>query len=403
MSNAVMIGRQPIFNRDYQVVAYELLYRGIDNRADDNKTAQVVVGALIDLGQDKVAGALPVYFNVDESFLLNESQLTQAFEPEQVNFEIMASVPASDAILNACRDLRARGFRLSLDGAADIGHIRAFKDYVDVIKIDWLKAENPAAIVRELRHGSVKILAKKIDSYEQAEQAKLLNVDYYQGYFFCKPDTVSGQKPPESKMSVLRAMQQAMSAASIDDTFEVIRQDVSLSYRLLKYINSAAFGLRREVQSIEQALSLLGLKNIRRWLTLLAMTSLGESKPTELIRQALFRARFLESLARHLGEPVIDDDFIMGLFSILDALLDCSMQQALQEISLADHIRAGLIDPESPMGKKLALSFAIEQGDWDAIKVFIDDGRRMAYTDVTRFQTEAMQWADEQMSVLTSL
>jgi len=182
-----------------------------------------------------------------------------------------------------------------------------------------------------------------------------------------------------------------------------MRQDVSLSYRLLKYINSAAFGLRREIASIEQALSLLGLNNIRRWLTLLAMTALAENKPQELIRQALWRARFLESLARQLGETIVDDDFMMGLFSILDALLDQSMQDSLQDISLADHVRNGLIDLSSPMGQKLALSFAIEQGDWDFIKAFTEDGRRMAYTDVTRLQAEAMHWADEQMRALSSL
>jgi len=148
---------------------------------------------------------------------------------------------------------------------------------------------------------------------------------------------------------------------------------------------------------------LLGLNNIRRWLMLLTMTSLGENKPTELIRQALWRARFLESLARQLGENVVNDDFMMGLFSILDALLDQSMQESLQEISLADHVHDGLLDLNSPMGKKLAMSFALERGDWDAVKAFTQDGRRMAYTDVARLQTEAIAWADAQMSALSTL
>jgi len=204
-------------------------------------------------------------------------------------------------------------------------------------------------------------------------------------------------------MSILRAMQQALVVTSIDEMFSVVKQDVTLSYRLLRYINSAAFGLKREVQSIEQALSLLGLNNIRRWLTLLTMTSLGENKPKELIRQALWRARFLESVAKALGEKVIDDDFMMGLFSILDALLDQPMHESLQEITLADHVHDGLIDLNSPMGKKLAMSFALERGDWDVIKVFTDDGRRMAYTEVTRLQAEALVWADEQVAALSTI
>ncbi len=403
MSNEIIIGRQPIFDRDFRVSAYEVLYRDTDTTDDAAMTAQVIVNTLIDLGLENIAGSLPVFFNIDETFLLNETELTQALPPELIYFELLETVQPTAEVLAACQSLKDKGYKLALDDVIDIDSVRPFIEYLNVIKIDWLKAANPAAIVKEFRRYPVKFLAEKIDSYESMEAAKQLNVDFYQGFFFCKPDTVSGTKPPESRMSILRAMQQAMTATSIDEMFAVVRQDVTLSYRLLKYINSAAFGLKREVQSIEQALSLLGLNNIRRWLTLLAMTSLGENKPPELIRQALWRARFLESLARHMGENIVDDDFMMGLFSILDALLDCSMQESLNELSLVDHVHNGLIDLQSPMGKKLALSFAIEQGDWDLIKDFTDDGRRISYTDLTRLQVEGMHWADEQMAALTSL
>jgi len=403
MSDDIMIGRQPIFDRGFQVIAYEILYRGIETGVDTEKTAEAMISTMIDIGLDNVAGSLPVLFNVDRAFLLNETELMQALPPEQVYVEILESVPDDPEVLAACRNLKDKGFKLVLDDVISVEHARAFIDYVDIIKIDRKKAEDPAAILKEFRRYNVRFLAEKVESFEEVEAARALNFDLYQGYFFCKPDTVSGSKPPESKMAILRAMQQAMSATSIDEMFGVVRQDVSLSYRLLKYINSAAFGLRREIASIEQALSLLGLNNIRRWLTLLAMTALAENKPQELIRQALWRARFLESLARQLGETIVDDDFMMGLFSILDALLDQSMQDSLQDISLADHVRNGLIDLNSPMGQKLALSFAIEQGDWEFIKAFTDDGRRMAYTDVTRLQAEAMHWSDEQMLALSSL
>jgi len=403
MANEIIIGRQPIFNRDYGVVGYEVLYRGTDQSVGAEQTAQMMVNTLMDLGLDAVAGSLPVYFNVDEAFLLNETELTQALPADQVHFEILESVPPTPAVLAACQRLKDKGYKLALDDVISIEMARPFIDVIDILKVDWLDAADPAAILREFRRTNVKFLAEKIEDYETAEAAKALNVDLFQGYFYCKPDTVSGVKPPESRMSVLRAMQRAMLAQSIDDMFDVVKQDVSLSYRLLKYINSAAFGLKREVQSIEQALSLLGLNNIRRWLTLLAMTSLGENKPKELIRQALWRARFLESLAKQLGDDVVNDDFMMGLFSILDALLDQPMQKSLEEISLADHVHNGLIDLNSPMGKKLALSFAIERGDWDFVRDYTEDGRRMAYTEVTRIQTESMHWADEQMMALSTL
>jgi len=404
MSNEILIGRQPIFDRDYNVIAYEMLFRGEAQGSGAEMTSQVMVNAVMDIGLENIAGALPVFFNIDESFLLHETGLSQALPQQQVVLEVLEHVNPSPAVLAACRNLKDAGYTLALDDVISVEHAQPFVDLIDIIKVDWIEVEeDPANIIRAFRHKNVKFLAEKIDSYEEAEKAKTLGFDLYQGYFYCKPDTVSGTKPPESRISVLRAMQQAMTATSIDEMFDVVKQDVTLSYRLLKYINSAAFALRREVQSIEQALSLLGLNNIRRWLTLLTMTSLAENKPKELIRQALWRARFLEMLAREMGDKAIEDDFLTGLFSILDALLDCSMQESLVEISLAEHIYDGLIDANSAMGEKLAVAKALETGDWDVIKTFSDDGKRIKYTELTRLQTESMHWADQQMAALSSL
>ncbi|WP_161957591.1 EAL and HDOD domain-containing protein [Mariprofundus sp. EBB-1] len=404
MSNEILIGRQPIFDRDYNVIAYEMLFRGGAQGSGAEMTSQVMVNAVMDIGLENIAGALPVFFNIDESFLLHESELSQALPQQQVVLEVLEHVNPNPAVLAACRNLKDAGYTLALDDVISVEHAQPFIDLIDIIKVDWIEAEeDPANIIKAFRHKNVKFLAEKIDSYEEAEKAKALGFDLYQGYFYCKPDTVSGTKPPESRMSVLRAMQQAMTATSIDEMFDVVKQDVTLSYRLLKYINSAAFALRREVQSIEQALSLLGLNNIRRWLTLLTMTSLAENKPKELIRQALWRARFLEMLAREMGDKAIEDDFLTGLFSILDALLDCSMQESLVEVSLAEHVYNGLIDANSTMGEKLAVARALETGDWDVIKAFSENGKRIKYADLTRLQTESMLWADQQMAALSSL
>ncbi|WP_161595163.1 EAL and HDOD domain-containing protein [Mariprofundus erugo] len=403
MTDKIIIGRQPVFNKNYSVVGYEILFRGEMPTGGVDRTAQVVVNTLIDLGLDKVAGSLPVFFNIDEAFLLNGIQLAEALPPEQVHFEILETVPPSEAVLQACRALKSKGYSLALDDVTSIEAAKPFIDIVDIIKLDWLATADPLPIMREFRRSNVRFLAEKIDSYEAAEAAKAMNFDLFQGFFYCHPEIVSGNKPPESRMSILRAMQQAMVAASIDQMFTVIKQDVTLSYRLLKYINSASFGLKREVQSIEQALALLGLRNIRRWLTLLTMTSLAENKPPELVRQAMYRARFLEMLAKRMGEDVIDDDFLLGLFSILDALLDCTMQDSLKEISLAQHVQSGLLDLNSPMGQKLAVCLSLEQGNWDYISKFTENGRRIDYREINMIQTDAMQWADQQMAVLSTL
>lgn len=370
--------------------------------SDSEKTAESIVSTLLDIGLENVAGTTPVYFNIDETFLLHALDSLQALPPEMVYFEILEAVHPTEEVIAACRQLKSLGYRLALDDVISVEQALPFMEVVDVVKVDWMDTKNKAEVFEKLRKHAVRFLAEKVDSYETIEAAKQFNVDYYQGFFFCKPKSISASKLPESKVAILRAMQRAMEAVSIDDMFDVVKQDVTLSYRLLKYINSAAFSLRREVESVEQALSLLGINNIRRWLTLLSMTSLIEDKPGALIYQALWRARFLESLARQLGEDVINDDFLLGLFSILDALLDRSMQDSLKELRLARHVYEGLVDPESPMGKKLAVSYAIERGDWDVVKTFTEDGRRVSYSEMTRMQAEAMHWADEQLAALNS-
>ncbi|PIQ65482.1 MAG: hypothetical protein COV97_03880 [Zetaproteobacteria bacterium CG11_big_fil_rev_8_21_14_0_20_59_439] len=400
MLDHIVIGRQPIFNRDFRVVAYEILYRNVDASLHENKTAQVAVNALIDIGVHRIGGALPLYLNVEEDMLLHGGDLLRAFSPQQVYIEILETVRPDAAVLEACRQLKAEGYRLLLDDVLSVQQAQPFIDLVDIIKVDWLDADDPAGIVRSLRREGLQFLAEKIEDYDMAQAAEDAGFDLYQGYFFCRPDLVRGVRPEGYRLSLLRAMQHAMSAESVNEIFAVIREDVSLSYRLLKYINSAAFSLRCEVRSIEQALSLLGLNHIRRWLMLLTMSALGNHKPRELFRQALFRSRFLESMAQCLGEDEISDDFMLGLLSILDALLDCTMQQSLDEIRIAPEVHDGLLDPQSPMGRKLAVCLAIERGDWDVIHSFKQNGTRLDGRELNLICTGAIEWADEHMAAL---
>ncbi|RMF46131.1 MAG: HDOD domain-containing protein, partial [Deltaproteobacteria bacterium] len=277
-----------------------------------------------------------------------------------------------------------------------------FLEHADIVKLDIQGVENLTEEVRALRRHKVRLLAEKVETYEQYEQCKELNFDLFQGNFFRRPDVVEGRKLPESKLAILRALQQVLTAEALDELHDVVKQDVGLSYRLLKYINSAAFGLRQEVASIEQAMSLLGLNKLRRWLSLLALTSLGDGKPTELVKTALYRAHFLESLAGLLGERETGDDFLLGMFSVLDALLDQPMEQALEDLSLPGEVRQALLDDSAPMAHKLKLVLALDAGDWEAVNAWCLKHPRVKVTDLTRAQVEAMAWADAQMSALSA-
>ncbi|MDQ6995025.1 MAG: HDOD domain-containing protein, partial [Mariprofundaceae bacterium] len=306
----IYIGRQAVFDRNYQVTSYELLFRnaeGTMDAEDDYMTSKMLVAALMDIGLDKISGNKRVHINASESFL--DSGIIESLPADQVGIEILEHVPVTDKVIETCRELKEKGYQIMLDDVVYAPHLDPLIEIADVVKIDLPYAKDLTAQVRALRRFKVKLLAEKVETYEDYERCKDLGFDYFQGYFFCKPEIVKGQTMPESKISILRALQKVMTATVVNDIQDVVKQDVSLSYRLLKYINSAAFGMRREIESIEQALVLLGLNNARRWLALLSLSALGDGKPLELIRTALYRGYLLESIAKHLQETETGDDF----------------------------------------------------------------------------------------------
>jgi len=400
----VLVGRQPVFDRDYQVCAYELLFRphgGLEFSDDGAKlTANVLISALMDIGLDKITGKHIAFVNADQEFLLSDTPVSELLPADRIAIEVLESVPATPEAVAAVKALKSHGYTVLLDDVVKAADVEPFMQHVDIVKLDIQATENLADEVRALRRYKVKLLAEKVETYEQYEQCKALNFDLYQGYFFCKPDVVEGTKLPESKLAILRALQKVLTAESVHEIHEVVKQDVGLSYRLLKYINSASFGLRREVDSIEQAMNLLGLNKLRRWLSLLSLAALGDNKPAELVRTALYRGQFLEALGRLLGEAETGDDFLLGMFSVLDALLDQPMDKALDDLSLPGEVRETLLNASAAMGHNLTLVKALDAGDWDTVTAWCQKHPRVEVTDLTRVQVEAMGWADEQMTAL---
>lgn len=401
MQQQFLLGRQPIFDNDFNVDSYELLFRGDFSTTDgDQKTAQVIVNALMEVGVEKLSAGKHIHINASEKFLLDDIGLAFALPADKVGIEVLEDVPVTPEVIAAVRALKEQGFTILLDDVIFKPHLKPLIELADIIKVDVMFVDDLTADVHELRKYPVKLLAEKVEDHAMFERCRALNFDLYQGYFFSRPDIVEGKKAPDSKVSILRALQKVMTANAVSDLQDIIKQDISLSFRLLKYINSAAFGMRREIQSIEQALVLLGLANVRRWLSLLSLATLGDDKPSELIRISLHRGRLLESIARNNRTAAPEDSFLVGMFSVIDALLDKPMKEVLSEINLAPNIQEGLLDPSSVLGIKLALAYMIEQGAWDQLSATIEQHQIIHIDTLIRLNTEAMAWADEQMAEL---
>jgi len=395
----VFVGRQPIFNRTGKVVAYELLFRASQSgnsaahESDGTQlTANVVVGSLMDIGLDVVSGNKLVYLNATRDFLL--SDIASILPPKSVAIEVLEDVIVDDEVIAACHALKKKGFTLLLDDFIYSPQWEPLMKIADIIKIDVMVSDDLASEVEPLRKYPAKLLAEKVETQEEYEYTKSLGFDYFQGYFFCRPDVVSGKKVPDSKLAILRALQRVMVAEAIQDLEQIIIHDVGLSYRLLKYINTAAFGMRREITSVRQALSLLGLKNIQAWLSVLSMAMLTDDKPQELILTAMLRARILEETAVVLKHQRASECFLLGLFSLLDAFLDQPMEEALEQVCLPQEVHDGLTDPSSYFGSLLHMVKSIENGNWQDVESVCRE-KGLNSKDLASIHVSAIKWVDE--------
>ncbi len=401
----VLLARQPIFDIHQKTYAYELLYRGdAMNIGDDAMTATVLCNTLNQFGTDVITDGSPFFINLSKEFLL--SDFPNLLPTESVVLEVLEDVPADDDVIAAMQHWKEKGFTLALDDFVSINseHIKLLP-YTDIVKVDILEYEGKLdEIVYELRQTQVKLLAEKVETHEQYELCKKLGFEYYQGYFFSQPSLMIEHHSLDSnKAQLLQLLSRTLEAESPKELENDIAHDLALSYKLLCYINSASVGLRKEIHSIGHALNLMGLNNIRTWVSMLLMASLSKDKPDALLSLSFTRGRFLELLAISLGEPKkANDYFILGMFSLLDALLDQDIADATESISLPDLVHNGLLNKGSNEANKLELIRALEQADWPKLSellqlIGIDDEQ------MSSLYSKSVQWADERMSLISSM
>ncbi|MEM7311371.1 MAG: HDOD domain-containing protein [Planctomycetota bacterium] len=366
----IFVGRQPIFGPSLDVSAYELLFRGSSekNRAEfsqeDQATSQVVLNVFTELGLERVVGARPVYLNVTRGFLTGEYPLPVPVD--RVVLEVLEHVPPDPEVLRGLGALRERGFTIALDDFVLDGTTRAFLPHADVIKVDCLGLDNDqiAAQVEPLRHLDVTLLAEKIETQEQFEHCRDLGFELFQGFFLSRPNIVRGRAVAANRVNLLMLLSELQDPSfGFERAQELVSQDAALTYKLMRHVNTTKFGRRRRVESIHETLVFLGVETIRSLASLFLLASVDD-KPHELLVTAMLRAKMCESLARRAEGPAPSQAFTVGLFSILDALMDTSMRRVLERLPLADELRVALLEREGGLGAVLASALAYERGDW---------------------------------------
>ena len=366
------MARQPIFGSNSEVIAYELLYRkGHDDEAifqdEDAATAKVMLNTFLEFGLKQVVGQSRAFINVTRSFILEK--FCEALPNKRVVLEVLENVAPDPEVIRALTELSNQGYTISLD---DFVYSEAFQPMVeiaDIVKIDVLNLPRSAVEehVKLLRQYRVKLLAEKVETQEDLEFCKDLGFDYFQGYFFCKPKILAGKSIPSNRMSILILLSKLQCPEiQIPKLAELIRDDVALTYKILRYVNSAFIGLPTKVDSISQAACLVGTEQLRIWAILISLSSI-EEKPLELMTTAVIRGKMCEQLAMKMQQGSTDRFFMVGLFSVLDALFDCEMEDVLTKLPLLPEINEALLSGKGILGRVLQNVIAYEKGNWEEV------------------------------------
>jgi len=392
----LLVGRQPIFNRNRDVIGYELLYRALqtDKTANitngDYATTQVLLNTFSEIGLDNIVGTGFAFINFTRNFLVGKYPIQ--LPPERIVIEVLEDISIDDHLVDSLRFLKSSGYQIALDDVVSASRITPAlrSGLISVVKID-LRSIRPmllADTVQICKQNGMLLLAEKVETLEDYDLCFRLGFDFFQGYYLCKPNIIKGRRMESSRLIVMRLLAQVTDPKADFSALEIlISQDVGLSYKLLKLVNSGYYSLPTTVKSIRQAISLIGLSQLRGWMMLIMMSTV-EDKPHELTNIALQRAKMCEMIGKALGEAQAESYFLTGLFSVLDAIMDIPMTQVVASIPLTEEVIGALTEHKGQIGLVLKTVLAIEQGDWEQV---INSGIQSSILRSIYF--ESIKWA----------
>lgn len=398
----VFVARQPIFDMRQKVVAYELLFRaGPDNVFPDIDrdvaSSRVINDILMVFGFNTLVGAHKVFMNVTQRVLLEG--LYAVLPARQSVIELLETVEPDAATVAACKKAKRAGYQLALDDFVDSPAMEPLLALTDILKIDFLatpSAERRVLAEKMRKKRRVAMLAEKVENTAEFREACELGYSYFQGYFFQRPEIISRQDIAPSKLTHLAFLRELQSSdLSFDRLEKVIKRDVSLSVKLLRYLNSANFYWRSNVTSLKHALVLLGERPFRKWASLIAVVGISVDNPPELVATCLMRAHFCESLCRAAKRPTLElDGFLVGMLSALDTLVGRPMSEILDEIAVSPQIGAAILDTSTDLGKIRALVLAYETAQWDKVAE-IAKLLSLAEEQLPELYEKSLQWASQ--------
>lgn len=394
-----LIGRQQILDRKLNTFAYEILFRGKDfdlsaKEGATSATNQVITDTILEIGLNELVGQHLAFINFTTQNILDKTPLN--LPKDRIVVEVLENVEVDSQVVQNLRELSALGYTIALDDFELTPQWLPLLEFVDIIKLDIManSLNETCELIAKLKPYNLKLLAEKVETHEEFELLKEWGCELFQGFFFSKPKLVEGKRLSVNQTSAIQLLAIINNPdVGFQQLNQAISQDVSLSYKLLHYINSASFALVNKIDSIQHALTYLGLKEVRRWVNILTISSMS-TQPCPALQNILLRAKMCELLAIETQQDA-DTFFLVGLLSGVDSILDMSLDKALLQLPLSDMIRLAILQKSGPAGA--ALDYALNYEQW---KIDHTTYGNIAPQRIAAIYLECLQWWRDEVSPL---
>jgi c-di-GMP-related signal transduction protein len=396
----IYVARQPIFDIKKCIFGYELLFRSdmsnyFPEIEKNSATSKLLSNSFFNIGIEKITGSNLAFINFTQELLLK--QLPLVFSQDKLVVEILEDVQPVKDVIEACQEIALNGYIIVLDDFFYKPALEPLIEVADIIKIDVQATPlaDVGEVVKKMTERGVDLLAEKVETHDEFKKALDMGFRYFQGFFFSKPEVLKSKEISTSQMQLLEIMAEVNKEDFEFDRLEkMIVRDASISYKLMRLINSAFYKRAKEISSIRQAIVMIGETGVRRFLSLIAMAGLASGKPDELIKVSLIRAKFCELLGNHIDSRIDPSElFTLGLFSLIDAIMDDSMENLMAQVPLSIGIKESLVSKDGDLGNFLVLIESYEKGDWGKIQEIIKN-MGIDEDDLPRHYMASLNWAD---------